>query len=69
MIELDCAINELNRLEVALEAADQAVISGNLDKTGYALDLIRLSLEDTRRRLKSALAEQRASTTVGKRLA
>ena len=68
MLELECAINELTRLEIALDAADRAVDAGDLNRAGWALDLAKLALDDTRRRLKNTLAEQRA-TTVGKRQA
>lgn len=55
MFEMEIAINNLMRVDLALEAAMRAAEDGDLSRTDCALDLIKLALDDCRTELANAL--------------
>ncbi len=55
MLEMEIAINNLTRVDLALDAAMRAAESGDLSRTDYALDLIKLAFDDCRTGLINAL--------------
>lgn len=63
MFEMEIAINGLARVDLALEAAMRAAEDGDLSRTDYALDLIKLALDCSRTELANALHDMSNAKT------